>query len=681
MKPVLSLKLFSFFALMILLFSLLSPTAVLADEGTPPESTPEAVETETPEALPTEAPASQPELPVILELLPAETGLVALDETGQALPLASVAAAEILETGDPIWCPAGQDPATDMNDGEQDCTDYFKRFTGENGLIEALEYDASRPDYDSSSRYVGPGTIYVQSGEIANKDQHKSIKLNGSRLENISGYDLTIQGGWNINQENLSLSYFVGDQSVFADSRFLITQWNGAVTINNLDLLMSVETKEKGSALVVETTGAITLNQVNVENAWRGHGAELTSYFESVEVNQSSFTNNQEAGLYVEASQITLNNVTATENGAQGADLQQLRKFGFNRESEPESPEVVINGGLFSGNQKQGLRVQFEGGSVTVDGAQVDHNGSVEADRSGIRIEAETISLKNVTSSQNGKHGANLWAWGEVQVLNSTFSDNQERGLLVHDYASVEGPNFMGDGEFEFFEPFFETEAPYDPYALLVEVSCSQFTGNGDGGLEVRNWYGLTNLQSNVFSNNTNYDQQIEGYVLTSTGLCGVSGGEERPKTEPKYDDYLDSVGRGPIPGCQRAGGRILYTSKGDQVLVPCGPGGEAFASNAAFQKLPGGIYQPGFVDSINFTVIGDNGKKRAVLPVSVVISFDLPYGEAGNYAIMFWNGDEWIDLAEAGGGNRIVTSAGSVVGNRFEAIVNFTGLFALVRK
>src|SRR5688500_13713655 len=128
--------LFSAFTLGILLVSLVSPAVALADEATPPPAEPstevapvvdeepadpvpapvgdqpapeetDAVPTDEPtptEAAPTE-PA--PDVEEVLDSLPEDTTIVALDAEGQALPLASVEAAQVIVSGDPMWCPAG----------------------------------------------------------------------------------------------------------------------------------------------------------------------------------------------------------------------------------------------------------------------------------------------------------------------------------------------------------------------------------------------------------------------------------------------------------------------------------------------------------------------------------------------------------------------------------------------
>lgn len=763
------LRLFSIFALFILVFSLFSPSVARADEGTPPDGTPVAVDpvatepavievtaeptevvvieatsepteaavievtTEPTEAVVTETPTeptdgsvtTAPAEPTVAELLPENTTLVVLDENGETLPLVSVEAANILETGDPVWCPAGQEPGTGAG-----CTPYFKRFTGADGLIAALEVDATLKD----PAYVGAGTIYVQAGKLALTDRDKLIVLDGDFLGNISDSALTIQGGW-----DFAANAQTSDPSIFTKSRLVIVNWNGKVTLNQLYFDME-DTTRRGSALVVgyydpkgvETApqnGDVELNNILVTQARKGDGVEIYAKG-NVAVNNVLSVGNDGAGLWIAAANITLNQVFSSSNRYAGAELYArslpsakpgsasggniliqdsafLDSFGeqgvyavgtqltlnnvfaaLNHKQgvdlyavgAGDSPggDITINGGFFSENRKQGIRALAPTGNVTLLDTQADGNGNEEdgPDRSGIHADGMNVTLTNVTADGNGLHGANIHATGQVNSLNSSFSGNTDTGLLIKEYqpsetfALSDGPTLTGASS----------------SALTILVRCNTIQDNKTG-LVVES-SGMTTLDSNTISNNA-VDLQIAGAYATLTGLCHSE--EDTPPTQvddivhprikPKFSQYLTSFGRGTLPGCTRANGRIIYTAKSDEVLVPCGPGGEASAWNSEFWKLPGGLFQGGFVDALNFSVLKGDEKNRAVLPVSVVISFDLPYGEAGNYAIMYWTGEKWVDLAQAGGGNRIVTSAGSVNGYRFEAIVNFTGLFALVRK
>ncbi len=108
-----------------------------ADDVEPPAT--EAVKNEEQAAAPDEEKPAVEEpisVPEILEQLPAGTELVALNEAGDVEPLASEAAAQIIATSDPMWCPDGVTP------GGAGCTSSFADFAS---LITALTLMPHQP--------------------------------------------------------------------------------------------------------------------------------------------------------------------------------------------------------------------------------------------------------------------------------------------------------------------------------------------------------------------------------------------------------------------------------------------------------------------------------------------------------------------------------------------------------
>src|SRR5690606_34889701 len=101
-----------------------TPDEEISEEVSEVEVTEEVSEEETE--------AGSPSVAEIIESLPEDTDLIVLDEDGEALPLASEAAAEVLGGGDPQWCPVGVTP------GAASCSPSFATFTGAGGLIEWL---------------------------------------------------------------------------------------------------------------------------------------------------------------------------------------------------------------------------------------------------------------------------------------------------------------------------------------------------------------------------------------------------------------------------------------------------------------------------------------------------------------------------------------------------------------
>ena len=107
------------------------PAITQAPPTTPDTSAPATDATQPPPATDTSAPAttvtstdtavaptdsSAPATATALAQVPTGTPMVVLDATGTAVPLATQAAADIIQSGDPIWCPGSDAP------GNSSCT-------------------------------------------------------------------------------------------------------------------------------------------------------------------------------------------------------------------------------------------------------------------------------------------------------------------------------------------------------------------------------------------------------------------------------------------------------------------------------------------------------------------------------------------------------------------------------
>ena len=147
-----------------------APTDDTSEQPAPTEAAPEAATEEN-----------------IVAALPQDTELVVLGESGEVLPLASNETAEIIATGDPVWCPAGQLP------GGSDCTDSYVSLGGgggPSGVLDAMEWLASEDcDYaDPPAAWCGgAGTIYIAADYNANLEFNPwNIVIDS---ENMAEYD------------------------------------------------------------------------------------------------------------------------------------------------------------------------------------------------------------------------------------------------------------------------------------------------------------------------------------------------------------------------------------------------------------------------------------------------------------------------------------------------------------
>ena len=407
-----------------LLFAAVLPLAALADDGVPPqpEDSPAvvdvpvvdepAVEESVVEETIVDAPAEDLTVPEVLEAAPEGTDLVLLDENDTLLPLATEEAAQVLVSGDPMWCPANVLP------GGAGCTDKHDSFAE---LITDLQ--------DGSEK--GAGTIYIAHDYSSTTagDIGSDIVFDYS-LVNLYG-SLTLQGGW-----NFSTNQVVGSSTI-ANTNLVFSGWGntdeGALTINNLimdggflniedlgtlttevDVTLNnvtVTTSDPDSladsGIVITTTGDITLNNVNAfDNKLIGVMAQTTDG--DVAVNGSVFENNGMIGLEVSSNtgDVTLNNVTATGSMMFGA-------FG------EAGDTLTVNGGQFNNNLLLGLGAFSFGNAI----------------------------LNDVTATGNGLFGAAISAQGDITVNRGNFSNNAEVGIEVESLGDVTLNNVNATGD------------------------------------------------------------------------------------------------------------------------------------------------------------------------------------------------------------------------------------------
>ncbi len=349
---------------------------IAAEESVAPVTAEEPVATETPvEAdggspiVESEAQESGEEVTMgeVLAAASEDTKVVVLDQSGEALPLVSVEALEIVATVDPIWCPGTQSPTPLLNG----CTDSYNTVTD---LIANLGGKS------------GAGTIYFTS-TYSPAIPDATFDHTNANLANLT--DLTIQGGWN---GSTGAAYALSGVTTF-NGPLWITNWNGNVTLNDLAL---------GSApgmtgLMAQTSGEIELNGVEANSNTMGNGASLTSGGD-IHIADSTFNKNGLMGLTANSQNgsITLNDVEAGGNAmGNGASLTA-------------SGDVQVTSSRFNGNSSMGLSASSTHGRITLNDVDANYNTS-----------AMPFSL-----------GASLSAGGDIQVTSSTFDYNGVMGGL-----------------------------------------------------------------------------------------------------------------------------------------------------------------------------------------------------------------------------------------------------------
>ena len=449
----------------------------LVEEAAPVEEAPAVPEqadeaklptAETPESEPVEEPAPEQEADLTvaeaLEQAPAETEIVVVDAEGQIEPLASAEAAEIVAAADPIWCPSGVTP----QDGAGGCSPSSTKLTD---LITWLT--ANDPNQ--------AGTIWIEKTYDSAFEGVAGFTLNGGSFANFDTHALTIQGGWN------GLGTTTVDTSVpstFSGDYLWITNWQAGVTLN--DILVDGASSD---GIYILTSGDINLENVESSNNTNGNpfssvaGANLNNTSGSGDITltgTNTFNNNSGVGLLASSNgNITLNAVTASQNGSAGAGLNNAGGSG----------DITLTGtNIFNGNTVQGLLVGSRG----------------------------NISLNNVTASQNGWYGVSLnnpGGSGDITLTGTNVfygNGSYELHTLTNGNITIDNITAYGNSG---------TSLYLSSNSANITINCGNIHDNGTG-IEAFLSGALT-FNGVTFNNNgTNFINN--GGTLVSNAGCGL---------------------------------------------------------------------------------------------------------------------------------------------------------------
>lgn len=297
-------------------------------------------------------------------------------ETSGSESLASVAEAETLFSGDPMWCPAGVLP------GGAGCTASFASFTGPTGLIAALEAGAT---------YAGAGTIYVSWDYSVSEWIHIDYG-------NIALTDLVFQGGWNFTSNSV-----VGETTFSKEINFY--DWGGygtpgSLTINDINVngLAADGLGIYNSDDI--TTANVILNNVTVANQDGGAFIETTG---SVTVNNSEFVDNFGGSLGISSpgGTVTINNSRFDNSNYDGIDIYT-------------DGNVILNNVITNGNSYDGIYItgydDYYAGSVSVNGGTFTNNGDGTFNSAyGINAYACQLNLDGAAQSFGGNQSGDVF--------------------------------------------------------------------------------------------------------------------------------------------------------------------------------------------------------------------------------------------------------------------------------
>ena len=701
-----------------------SPTALPEDPGVPLETGTPAPPTESPGSadkparlivstpLPADPASSgvilSPRVPTLRDVLrglPANTGVIVLDEIGKPLPLASQEAAQAIAQSDPVWCPDGQPPTPGLNG----CTAAFATM---NDLL------ANAGAYINGQTVSG--TIWITAGFAADTTP---VYIDGLFYTNWANYGLTLQGGW---------SGIDGDTTLVGSSFFsapvTITDWNNALSVNNLgtDTLNIRNTEGPVNLRAVQTlytnidhpTGQVSVNDsrgsVHISNA-------------AIRETDPFFTG--AVYIYSLDGDVTIWNSTFEENGLTGVWLYDV-------------DNVVIGNSTFSGNSGTGLMVQ--------EAARVDIYDSVFTGNAGGGMfigssGSSALLLDNVTVDRSSGVGVGVQiGGGSVTIRNSRISNTLPDSSFVAAYPWGDGADiFTGGGTISVSGSQFTGNAFAGLYAVGVgniSISDSRFSGNRVNGLEVYHTGNIT-ITDSVFSEHNNM-----GVYAGNAGTITISGGEfsnngvdlsvfcvgsvifNKPFTvfagntipilvdptcpidvvPPEPLTFLQTQGETFTLDCATKLNRyVVRLANGDRGEIWCPVSGEASIDRVDNTTLPASL-PAGYTYASAFDVkIVENNEPVRVITEGgyITASFLTQNSQAGiNYSILYWDEESstWMQLKDflldedgqpesfalnpgdpadqrtVRNGVHLVTKNGET---RMEVSTNFPGIFLLAQQ
>lgn len=429
---------------------LMNVRPALADDSAPPtppaeeHSTEEPVEaTETPPASETSEPATDEDQTVVILLAeaPENTEIVVLNETGEPIPLATQEAADIAQSASPIWCPASAVPP--IIPGTQGCT---TEFTSIGDLLANMNAEDTA---EWAADYAQSGTIYLAATVNQATTISSALAITNQTYSNIfnnlSSYDLTLQGGWD------SLTGAITGQTVFTGSDVFLqigdsqTPWLGSVSVNNITLFDALATAS--ASLEVHSAATVNLTNVTVGGSGAGQDGVNISAFD-VNLTNVRVEWAEGNGITINAAgsggTVTLNNVVASNNGR----IEDGNRLGSGVFVHGNNTLIIVEGGTFANNARFGIEAlgsvsdtiplaqawtdqddYFPGSVVTISGGNNSLNGVMLGFIPGETVMVYVVGPNGYTATCEGI--ANEFGQWSCQI---TLWDSE---LAVGDYYYV----------------------------------------------------------------------------------------------------------------------------------------------------------------------------------------------------------------------------------------------------
>lgn len=374
----------------------------------------------------------------------------------------------------------------------------FNNNTGDRGLWVESSGILTLKDITASFNANGYGAYLVNSGALT----AKAVTISGTNTFNNngtssagSGLYVTSLGAITVNNVNASNNGNGG----FGHGADLNNN-NGGSTAGVTLTGMNIFSGNQGNGLTVASFGAIKASNlyansnVNMGASFNNSTVATTTQFVTL-TGTNEFKYNGVYGLTIQSrGQISLNNITANNNGQTGVSLNNTLGV------PPSTMGVTISGtNMFKTNGYSGLVIQTNG-TVTLNNMTAEGNGTSNTTGAGVSVNnGNNASLANVT----------------ISGFNS-FNDNYDAGLSIISSGMVTLNNVTANNSERGYGVYINNTASSDTKPKAVTLNGTNiFNNNYFNGLHVDSYGAIT-------TNNLTANDNGQGLVVAGTLGSGV---------------------------------------------------------------------------------------------------------------------------------------------------------------
>lgn len=371
-----------------------------------------------------------------------------------------------------------------------------------------------------------------------------NVKTNSISASSNTGIGFDLYGTFDPNTGNVTMSgnnFFNANTggSIQIDSYGTVTLNNitstgsagSGVNINNiyggntapkpvtLTGTIVISNNTGGSGLLINSYGAITINNLTANNN-NAFGAVLqnsgTSVPAAVTLNGTNkFDNNVSDNLNISSDGlIKINNITSTNSGNMGAALVN---------SSGTAAVTVSGTNYFDSNSNAGLYIQSSGiitlNNITSNNSTNDFGAQIWNTASGFATPKNIIMTGTNTFNNNSDTGLEIRTYGSVTINNLTANYNGLTGMNLNYGEGADIVNYFGDNTI---------------VANITLTGNNTFNGNYTRGLSIISFGAvkLNNITASendvygVFLDNSNAPSNVYGVTLTGNNTFFDNGND-----------------------------------------------------------------------------------------------------------------------------------------------------------